>query len=136
MPFPSSPGASSQCLADLQNALYQEDWSWQGRCAGCEQHYGDGLPDGRCDRSRPKSVGNVEIWKDTELVEMLGDLGAVGMLTYLGEIDWFGDPTSSQLAQHRRTKILCPRCRAFDAWWYPRCDDFAKRAKVIAKHVS
>ena len=37
---------------------------------------------------------------------MHGDLGAVGMLTYLGEIDWLGDPTSSQLAQHRGTKII------------------------------
>ena len=80
-------------------------------------------------------MGDVEIWKDYELVEMLGGLGAIGMLTYLHEIDWFDDPTSSRIAQHR-TKNLCPRCRAFDAWVHPRQDDFVKRAKVIAKHVS
>ena len=136
VPYRGPSPEAVDCQEDLKRALYNEEWSWKGRCAGCKQHYGGGLRDGRCECSRPKPVGNVELWSDKELVEMLGDLGAAGMVAYLGEIEWVCEPTSVQIAKHRQTKTLCPRCRAFDAWEFQRRNDLAKRAKVISKRIS
>ena len=133
--FPPPSAAAKECQEALSSELYKVDWTWKGPCAGCEQQYGKGLRDGRCESSRPKPVGNVELRNDIVLVDMIGELGAIGLHLYFAEVGWTSEPTATRIAKHRGTKRLCPRCRAFDAWAYPRAADFTKRAEYLAKKL-
>ena len=131
--FKAPSADASDCRDALLGALFNEEWSWRGMCPGCDQRYGGGLPHGKCERSCPKPVGGVELWSDKELVEMNGELGAVSVLTYFGDIEWSCEP-GSPVAKHRKTKLLCPRCHAFDNWAMPQ-NDLTGRAKILAQKI-
>lgn len=133
--FPSPSPAASKCRSSLSEALYNQEWSWRGNCLGCNQQYGGGLPDGRCENSRPKSVGGVELKSDKEVIDLLGELGCVGMLTYLGDIHWLAE-TGSDVDKQRQSRVLCPRCRALDYWMRENRTQIDKRAKNVAKKLA
>ena len=78
-------------------------------------------------------MDGAELWNDLELVKANGYLGAVGLLAYLGAIDWSAKP--GDVVVQSRTKQVCPRCRAFDVWAAQWCPDLEKRAGVVAELI-